>query len=480
MIAAFLLTVGMGGASAPVSDVCSAIERSTEVGLTIIEARYVAPAEQSASSVETAEPKAAPHCHVRAVATPVPGSRIGMEILLPITDWNGRFKMYGNGGYSSAIPRAQLHTGVAAGYAVAATDTGHQGDDPDFAVGLPEAITDWGHRAVHLTARHAKQIIRSFYGRPAAYSYFEGCSTGGHQALMSAQRYPNDFNGIIAGAPGINRTRLNIGFLWQFTSNRSPDSDAPILQRSKLALLHRASLAQCGSVEEQAQGYLENPFLCKPDLSQLKCMTGNGEGDCLTALEIGAAEKMYRGAQSPRSGEQIYPPWLPGSEAGWWAYWSDQRNPKAPMRANFFRFWAFNDPNWNWREFDFDASVRSAVRAISAKIDATDPDLGPFMNNGGRLILYHGMADPVVSPWDARHYYDAAEAMVPDKIANFARLFLAPGMGHCAGANSPDAELMQFALVNWVERGIAPEVLQTQDKARALCPYPTIGGDCSR
>lgn len=431
-------------------------------------------------------PPAAPvplpaHCRVKAVATPVAGSRIGFEVWLPARGWNGRLKMFGNGGYSSALPQAQLAAGLKAGYVVTATDTGHQGDDPDFAIGLPESIADWGHRAVHQTVVNAKAILRAHYGRAALRSYFEGCSTGGHQALMSAQRYPEDFDGIIAGAPGHNRTRLNIGFLWQFAVNRRPGAAEPLLTAAKLPLLSKAALAQCGSEAERAQGYLENPFACRIDVGKLECTAGAGV-DCLTPEQAGVATRMYQGARNPRTGAQIYPPWLPGSEPGWSLYWADPRNPRQPMRANFFRFWAFRDAAWDWRSFDFDRDVARVDRALASRIDATDPDLSRFARRGGKLILYHGLADPVVSPWDTRRYYEAVRQRSGAATQGFARLFLAPGMGHCGGGPGPNIVAAQDSIERWTESGSAPEALPVTGAdgvRRGLCPYPIIGGRCA-
>lgn len=417
-------------------------------------------------------PSAAPagplpdYCRVRGVASPVKGSRIGFELWLPVNGWNGRFRMVGNGGYASAIPIAALAQGLRAGYAMAATDTGHQGDDPDFAVGLPESIADWGHRAVHQTAVQSKALIRQFYGKAPAYSYFDGCSTGGHQALMEAQRYPGDFDGIIAGAPGSNRTLLNVGFLWQFAVNhRKVGAPEVILPASKLPLLTKAALAQCGSEQERQAGYLVNPFACAFKPEALTC-EGADSGACLTPEQVAVAVKMYGGARNPRTGAQLYPPWLPGSESGepagfsgWSLYWADPRNPEQPARANFFRFWAFNNAGWDWRSFDFDRSIAAIDPAMRRAIDATNPDLSAFFRRGGKLIQYHGLADPVVSPWDSRNYYDAVAKRIGAQTNSFYRLFFAPGMGHCGGGPGPNRIDAQPAIEAWVEKGTAPQAL---------------------
>ncbi len=429
------------------------------------------------------------HCRVRAVASPAPGSRIGMEVWLPQSGvWNERFRMYGNGGYSSAMPLPQLAQGLRSGAIVAATDTGHQGDDPEFAVGLPESIADWGHRAVHQTAVAAKAFAAAFYGKPPRYSYFSGCSTGGHQALMEAQRYPGDFDGIVAGAPGNNRSRLNIGFLWQFVSNRHGNGDEPILPPSKLRLVTAEALRQCGTGEEQARGWLNNPFACRPDPAALLCTAGSAES-CLTGDQVQVMRRMYRGATNPRTGAQIYPPWLPGSESigadssplpGWSLYWSDPRDPARPARETFFRFWAFNDAGWRWRSFDFDRDVEQIDRTLGRLVDAVDPDLTAFRQAGGKLIQYHGLMDPVVSPWDSRNYYDAVAEGPTGSPDSFYRLFFAPGMGHCAGGPGVVLVNADTAIETWVEQGKAPDRLETvlgdgPSRNVGLCPYPHIG-----
>jgi len=459
---------------------CGALRAAHLDHAVVLSAETVTSAISASASGPVAPPDGSGYCRIRGVASPVPGSRIGFEVWLPMQAWNGRFKMVGNGGYSSTIATSALAYGVRSGYAMAATDTGHQGDDPDFAIGLRESIADWGHRAVHETALQAKALIRQAYGTAPRYSYFEGCSTGGHQALMEAQRYPGDFDGIIAGAPGANRTRLNIGFLWQFVANHRRTGDAaPILPAAKLPLLTKAVLATCGSDRERAAGYLDDPFACRFDPAILACRQSD-DASCLTAEQVAVAAKMYAGARNPRTGAQLYPPWLPGSEsgdgataAGWNLYWADPRFPDQPARANFFRFWAFHDPIWDWRSFDFDRSVAAIDPAVRQAIDATNPDLSAFRQHGGKLIHYHGLADPVSSPWDSRNYYDAVARRSGPGIDSFYRLFFAPGMAHCGGGPGPNRIAAQPAIEAWVERGEAPSALLARhgDQATALSPY---------
>lgn len=402
-------------------------------------------------------------CRVRGVATPVPGSRIGFELQMPLARaWNHRIRMFGNGGYSSAIPGDRLHDAVNAGYAALGTDTGHDGDDPEFAVGRPESIDDWGHRAVHESIVAAKALVAAYYGEPAQWSYFDGCSTGGHQALMEAQRYPADFNGIVAGAPGNNRTRLNIGFLWQFVSNHRLDGTL-VITPEKLRVLTERVLATCGSVEERRRGYLDDPFSCRFDPTTMQCVAG-GTAPCLSSEEVEAARRMYVGARNPRTGEQLYPPWLPGSEiyaapgeqfSSWSLYWADPLRPAQPARTNFWRFWAFGSARWDWWHFDFDRDV-ARLALLARRIDATDPDLAPFRAAGGKLIQYHGLIDPVVSPWDSRDYYDRVVARAGHGVAAFYRLYFLAGMAHCGGGPGLAPTNLNEAIEGWVERGVAP------------------------
>ncbi|SPL99437.1 tannase precursor [[Actinomadura] parvosata subsp. kistnae] len=406
-------------------------------------------------------------CRVHGVARPVPGSTIGFEVWIP-RRWNQRLLMYGNGGYSSAIDFPSMGgAALAAGYATVGTDTGHTGDDPDvFVQGAanPEIIVDWGHRAVHETIVNAKLLVEAHTATRPRYSYFVGCSTGGHQALMEAQRYPDDFDGIVAGAPGNNRVALNAGFLWQFLANHQPGDDtAPIVPAAKLPLLTRAAVEQCRSGTDD---FLTDPRRCGFDPAVLRCRSGDAP-TCLTARQIEAVRTMYAGARDPRTGKQVYPGWPVGSEApvvdaagtvrsGWSGYWGGTE----PARANFWRYWVFGDPGWNWWDFDYHRDLRRAQDKLGRVIDATDPDLRPFRRSGGKLLMYAGWADPVVSAYDTIDYYRRVVAVTSGgrarDTATFARLFLAPGMTHCGGGPGPNTFDKLTPIVGWVERGTAP------------------------
>jgi feruloyl esterase len=424
------------------------------------------------------------HCRVQRILRPAAGSRVGVTVLLPAPSrWTGRLQMLGNGGYSSALPERAMEAALARGSTVVATDTGHEGDEPTFAQGRPQAIVDWGWRAVHVSVVAAKMTVVRYYGREASHSYFAGCSTGGHQAMSEAQRFPADFDGIVAGAPGSNRVRLNAAFLWQFISNhRRTAPFTPILDSRDLALLHQNALARCAATGTGAGRWLEDPFSCRPRPEALLCQPGMTVS-CLTPEKVEAARAMYNGVRDPRNGSHVTFPWLPGSELGWDAYWADPRQPTQPARADFWRLWAARGQTWNWRHFAFPRDLTSAQRRLSRTIDATDPNLIAFRRRGGKLIQYHGLADPVVSPLDTLSYRSTMLRRT-GYAASWYRLFLAPGMGHCVGGPGFARFDPQPAVEAWVERDKAPMSLIATDSTgaqRPLCDVPArsvfVAGD---
>ncbi len=408
--------------------------------------------------------------------------------------------MLGNGGYSSAIAYSAMSDQLKRGYAAVATDTGHTGDDPDFAAGHPEAIVDWASRAVHTSINAAKSVVSDFYAQAVRHAYFWGCSTGGQQALMEAQRYPKDFDGVLAGDPGNNRTHLNAGFLWQFVENHRSSDLSVIVPPEKLPLITEAVVKECRGKDGGAPSdeFLTDPEVCGFQPAELLCK-GADAPDCLTQDEVDAMAAMYGGAHDPKTGDRIYYGWPKGSEnsgrvvktlPGWSLYWADPAHPDRPARLNFWRIWAFQDPNWDWRTFDFDAGMASVDDRLASTINAMNPDLSAFRAAGGKLIQYHGLADPVVPPRESIDYYervqeaeDGAKPPRVDASADFYRLFLAPGLYHCQGGPGPNVLDVQSALEKWVEQGVAPETIAAtkyrEDKpaegmmmSRPLCPYP--------
>jgi feruloyl esterase len=465
-------------------------------------------------------------CRVQAVVSPVPHSRIAVDVWLPLKGWSGRLQMTGNGGYDPAMSYRQLSNIVRSNDVAVATNTGHEGGgDPDFAIGRPESLIDWSYRAVHESVVTAKALTKIFYGKPASFAYFNGCSTGGHQGLMSAQRYPEDFNGVIAGAPGNNRTALMMSFLWQFLSNHpAGDNIHAIVTAEKLVMLTKAVTKFCDPADGVTDGVINDPRACRFDVGTLLCKAGD-KPDCLTADQLAAIRKMYAGPRDARTGRQIYPGYTLGSEGvpaysegrpGWSEFLSDAVHPDKPRRADFFQYWAGLGQNWDWWKFNWGSDVDAVQNGIGKTTDANDADLSRFRDHGGKLMMFMGWADPVGSAIEAINYYNAAEALGKGKTERerraytqqAVRLYMVPGMVHCA--NGPGATNfsprsgygpvqdahhdMQLALEAWVEKGIAPEeIIATHYEdakskkiafQRPLCVFPKVavykGGDTAR
>jgi feruloyl esterase len=498
-IAAPVLAIGALSPAPSIAASCDAVA-GLQIDHTMIDAAESHPA-GAYTPVGGAELAGLPaFCRVHGVVSPVDGSHVGFEVWLPEAEWNGKIEMLGNGGYSSAMAFPAMAEQLKRGYAAVATDTGHNGDDPDFAAGHPEAIVDWASRAVHVSIEAAKSVASTLYGEAARHAYFWGCSTGGQQALMEAQRHPEDFDGIIAGDPGNNRTHLNAGFLWQFVKNHHAADLSVIVPPEKLALVTDAVVKECRGKDGglSSDDFLTDPEFCAFQPAELLCKGGDAP-DCLTQDEVDAMTAMYSGAHDPKTGEQIYYGWPKGSEnsgrvvealPGWSLYWADPAHPDRPARLNFWRIWAFQEPDWDWRSFDFDAGMTTVDDRLAATINAVSPDLSAFRAAGGKLIHYHGLADPVVPPRESIDYYERVQATEDagrppraDASADFYRLFLAPGLYHCQGGPGPNVLDGQGALERWVEQGVAPETIAAvkyrDDKpaqgvvmSRALCPYP--------
>jgi len=425
-----------------------------------------------------------PFCRVRGVSSPVEGSKIGFEVWLPLSAWSGRLHMVGNGAYSDRLYYGQVAARLRNGDVGVATDTGHEGGDLKFGAGHPERIVDWGHRAVHESVIAAKAITASFYGAGPRLSYFSGCSTGGHQALSEAERYPTDFDGIIAGDPGNNRTNLNLTFLWHFLKNHPKgDNATQIVPDDKLRMVRKAVIAACDGLDGVKDGVINDPRQCKFDVGTLACK-GADEASCLTPPQVEAMKAMYTAPKDRRTGQQLYASFLPGSEGsehtardahpGWSGYWSNPRKPDEPQRVEFFRLWAFNDAKWDWWSFDWGKDIDAVRAKVSPMVDAASADLAAFHAHGGKLILFMGWDDPVGAALDIVDYFE--------KIAqreDFARLYMVPGMWHCAeGAGATNFSTatrdsvppvsdaghdMAIVLENWVEKKQPPqEIIATK------------------
>lgn len=458
-------------------------------------------------------PNQAPaRCVVKAVARPTTDSEIKFEVWLPETGWNGRYQQAGNGGWAGAIPVASLAAAVRRGFAAAGTDDGHEAGPlggAAWAVGHPEKLIDFGHRAVHETAVNAKAITRAYYGKDATQNYFFGCSDGGREALMEAQRYPEDFNGIIAGAPAYDWSHHFTGFIWN--EQALLKDAASTIPPAKLPAIEKAALAACDALDGVRDGLVEDPRVCRFDPVVLTCQGADGP-DCLTAPQVAALSRIYEGPKNPRTGKQIYPGYSPGTEAapGSWTGWivmaATDKAIQFYFGNSFFGQAVFEDPKWDFRTLNFDSDVELADRKAGIHLNSANPDLRSFRAHGGKMITYHGWGDAAIAPLSSIEYYENVRTFLtryPDArnsgspaVEDFYRLFMVPGMGHCGGGYGPNsfgnagtpASLdpehdVLAALERWVEEGVAPERLIGTGKVvgdpskkltRPLCPYPQV------
>src|SRR5215510_2555728 len=375
------------------------------------------------------------HCRVAAVLAPSSDSHIEMEVWLP-ADWNGKFEAVGNGGWAgvisityraSAVERS-LVAALREGYATASTDTGHkvaEAPGASFALGHPEKLVDFAYRAVHEMTVQSKAIVTAFYGRGPRLSYFNGCSTGGRQALLEAQRFPEDFDGIVAGAPANYWTHLMTGIIW--AAQAAHKGEPGNMSAEKLAALHAAVLQACDALDGVKDGVLQDPTRCKFDPEQIGCKGEDGPS-CLTGPQVEAARKMYSGATNTRTRQPIYPGMVPRSELGW-----DPVNGLQPLAiaVSHFRYVVFNDPSWDYPKLDFDSGVALADKPDNGLINAISPDLKAFFARGGKLLQYHGWNDQQISPLNSINYYNSVvDAVGADKANASYRLFMVPGMNH--------------------------------------------------
>ncbi|MEI9900190.1 MAG: tannase/feruloyl esterase family alpha/beta hydrolase, partial [Hyphomicrobium sp.] len=346
-------------------------------------------------------------CRIELRVTPTPDSQIGIEVWTPEgSAWNGKLLGIGNGGYSSLLDYPAMAEGLRGGYAVVATDQGHQGDDLWFVVGHPGKIDDWADRAIHVMTTTAKLVVRDMLGRFPDRTYFNGCSTGGFQGMAETQRYPDDYDGVVAGAPGYPRLNLSASFLAAWAVNHDANG-TEILPLSKLPMLNKAAIDACG-----ADGVIEDPRACHFDPAALLCKAADGP-ECLTAAQVGVVRAIYAGPRTPRTAEPVFPGWDPGSEApggntrlGWTAYIVGQPEP---VRLELWKYWLFGDPAFDWRSFDLGRDL-TAANALLPVMNATSPHLDAFRAHGGKLLMYHGWADNVSSARGTIDYYDSVPA----------------------------------------------------------------------
>jgi feruloyl esterase len=439
-------------------------------------------------------------CRVQATIAPAKDSDIKIEVWLPLTGWNGKYRGEGNGGFAGQISYTSLGVAIAGGYATASTDTGHSGSPVNsrWALGHPDKIVDFGWRAIHEMTLKAKAIIQAFYGDAPKKSYFSACSNGGRQGLMEAQRFPEDYDGIIAGAPAMYWTKVFATFIWDVQAMQAEPGS--YIGANKIPAIARAVTAACDANDGVKDGVLNDPRECHFDPKALLCQQGDSDS-CLTAPQVAALKKIYDGPVDAK-GKQMFPGFFPGGEngEGGWATWighAPGRDLQTVFASGFYANMISTQDPVDLKMISVETAVKLADDQQGATFNAIDPDLKAFGRRGGKLIIYHGWSDAALPPSASINYYNSVEeALGAGKAAYFMRLFMVPGMQHCGGgpgANSfgqftpaGDADHdLSLALERWVEKGIAPEKLIAtkfvDDKTekgvamtRPLCAYPQV------
>jgi hypothetical protein len=494
----FALAICGVAAAADCNGIAKSIPLAKNVTAQVVAAGAFAPPSGPKAPIFKTAPE---FCRVQGVLTPSGDSHIEFEVWLPVAGWNGKYLGVGNGGFAGSIGYTALADAVANGYVASSTDTGHQagGTDGAWALGHHEKMVDYGYRAIHETAETAKTIVAAYYGGGLKKSYFSSCSNGGRQALLEAQRYPADYDGIIAGAPANYFTHHLAGFVW---NAQALDGDGYI-PPAKLKVIETAALTSCDAKDGVKDGVIDDPTKCHFDPAPLVCK-GEASDSCLTEAQLAALKKIYAGPKNSK-GEQIYPGYEPGGETGLggWLSWITGATPGKSAQFAFgrglFADMLFQDEAWDFRKMNFDRDMKIADDKGAQLFNATNPDLKAFKARGGKLLLYHGWSDAAIAPTNTIHYYESVVSKVGRKNADeFVELFMVPGMQHCGGgpgpnvfgAQSPAAADSDHSMIKsmerWVEQGTAPaKIIATKYQAdgspasgvlrtRPLCPYPAV------
>jgi hypothetical protein len=451
---------------------------------------------QIAATAMPATAAAPAFCRVTGLLRP----EIAFEISLPAR-WNGRFYMIGNGGHAGeALDQpmrvSQIKAALQVGFAVAQTNTGHDsGKEPGatFVLSNPQKAIDYAYRAVHLTAATAKEITKDYYGKRVSYAYWNSCSNGGRQGLMEAQRFPKDFDGIVANAPWLDQTGFTIGAMW----NQKALSEAPVTA-AKMALVAEKVMEKCDAIDGLKDGLIDDPRKCNFDPARdvPACSAGADGENCLTAAQAAAIAKVYSGPVS--NGKPFFPGFEPGSEAvmpslfgggsgsGWMNMIVSSQPGAVPadfgLAENTMRYLVHKPPkpDWDYKTFDYDRDIHM-LDDWSKLADAKNPDLSKFRTRGGKLLMTYGWADSILQPMVGVNYFEQALAKNGPNTTEFFRLFMVPKMTHCSGGIGPDQFDSMTAIINWVEKDKAPTSMlasRVVDKkvvrTRPLCPYPRV------
>jgi feruloyl esterase len=424
-------------------------------------------------------------CRVGATLAPSSDSDIRMEVWMPVTGWNGKLRGTGNGGLgggADANPGA-LAGGVRLGYATVGSNTGHEAGDNTYALDHPEKIIDFGYRSAHEMTVTAKTLMTEFYGTGPRLSYMSEGGGGTIAALSSAQRYPEDYDAVAVRGMSSYLTRHVFGQMWVWQATHQ--DEASYIPPAKYPVIHEAVLQHCDADDGLEDGVVGNPARCDFDPGAIRCQGADGPR-CLTAAQVEAARKIYSGPTNPRTGERIYSPLYPGSELTWGQLAGGEEPIGIPV--NFFKYFVFQDPDWDYRTrpINFDGDVALSDRPDLAPTNAVDPNLGPFFERGGKLLLIDGWSDTTVPPRVALNYYNAVvKAVGPDRVRESMRFFMVPGMGHGPGTDGPHN--FTFAVdplrlvEEWKENGNPPDRLIVnhyrdgrQVGQRLVCQYPLV------
>lgn len=439
-------------------------------------------------------------CRVEVTAKPTSDSDIKIALWMPLTGWNGRFQGFGNGGFAGQIDYGQIGAALKLGYAAAATDAGHSGaaGDATWALGHPEKVIDFGYRGIHEMTRVSKIIAQAFYGDPVKHSYFAGCSDGGREALTEAQRYPEDYDGILAGDPANNWVPLQS--LDVYDTQVLTMDPASYIAPAKLPAVTAAINAACDELDGVKDGILNDPRQCRFDPATIECKAGEDSDKCLTAPQVTALKKIYAGLPDS-SGHIIFPGFLPGAEdaAGGWGTWITGPAPKRSLiyfiGDAFYGYFVHGQADWDYKTFSVEKDEKLAEDKSGAQLDASDPDLRPFQSRGGKLVMYHGWNDPAIPALNSVNYFESVQAKLGVKATDsFLRLYMVPGMLHCIGGPGPDIfgqmgiftnrdakDNIRLSLQQWAEGGAAPGAIiaSKHDRTdwhvtmtRPLCSYP--------
>lgn len=481
VLAAVLMTLALGERPAKAAS-CESLSSLSQPNTAITLAQTVAPGEftppdPNSSPAAGASPysKLPSFCRVAATLRPSSDSDIKIEVWLPVSAWNGKLQSVGNGGWAGFIGYPALARGVAGGYATASTDTGHTGNTGRFALGHPEKMIDFGYRSEHEMTLAAKAIIAAYYGDGPRLSYWNGCSTGGRQGLTEAQRYPSNYNAVIAGAPANNRMHIYVWSLWIAQAVHRGESS--YIPPSKYTMIHKAVVDACDALDGLTDGLIADPRRCRFDPKVLACKGADGPS-CLTSQQVEVARKIYSSVKNPR-GQDIYPGLEPGSELGW----ANHAGPEPLSYAtDGFKYVVFKNPDWDFRSLNLDTDVALADKIDNGTTSAMDPNLKAFFGRGGKLLMYHGWSDPQVSPLNTIDYYTSVlKTMGATASADSIRLFMLPGMGHCGGGDGPNNFDAMGALAQWFEKAETPNQIVAShsangvvDRTRPVCAYPQV------